>query len=427
MAKRKRTGDLQQSIQAARPEELAGVESAPTVFMGTATMSANEGPITEQEYDLSGVEFTPKGLPRGIAGTEVIVDPATGRERLVYATGEGQAKVDVVFGTPAPIGGRTTTAAGGKATTTYTASDGTAFTDRDIYLEYEASLRSQRKERQSAFDLLYGEFSRYGLGSLVETLRGLITDSTVSPSEFSIRLRQSEPYKQRFKANSSRITKGLRALTEAQYLELEDSYQDIMRRYGLPETYYTKGELGRQQGFEDLIGFDVSPRELEERIATAQERVKNAPPEVLESIKSFYGDTIRDGDVLAYVLDPKNAVDAIKRKVAAAEIGAGAIQAGLGTTRERAEELGRFGITGEQARSGFQQIAGGVGRGGQLAAIYEQLPYGQEVAEQEIFGLTGAPEAGRRRRRITQQEQAAFGGQTGLAGGALARDRAGSI
>jgi hypothetical protein len=422
MAKRKRTGDLQQSIQAARPEELAGVESAPTVFMGTATMSANEGPITEQEYDLSGVEFTPKGLPRGIAGTEVIVDPATGRERLVYATGEGRAKVDVVFGTPAPIGGTT-----GGAGTSYTASDGTTFTDRDIYLEYEASLRSQRKERQSAFDLLYGEFSRYGLGSLVETLRGLITDSTVSPSEFSIRLRQSEPYKQRFKANSARITKGLRALTEAQYLELEDSYQDIMRRYGLPETYYTRGEMGRQQGFEDLIGFDVSPPELEDRIAAAQERVKNAPPEVLESIKTFYGDTIRDGDILAYVIDPKNAVDAIKRKVAAAEIGAGARQAGLGVTRQRAEELGAFGVTGEQARQGFQAVAAIQPRGAQLAEFYKEAPLTQTEVESEVFGTTGAVEARRRRERLVGREQAAFSGSAGTTQGALARERAGGI
>lgn len=332
-------------------------------------------------------------------------------------------------GSTGPTGGTGPAGAGGdgEPVVTYTASDGTKFTDRDIYLEYEASLRGQRAERQSAFDLLYGEFSRYGLGSLVETLRGLITDSSVSPSEFSIRLRQSEPYKKRFAANSARITKGLRALTEAEYMELEDSYQDIMRRYGLPETYYTKSELGRQQGFEDLIGFDISPRELEERIATAQERVKNAPPEVLESIKSYYGDAIRDGDVLAYVLDPKNAVDAIKRKVAAAEIGAGARQAGLGVTRERAEELGRYGVTGEKAQAGFQQIAGGLERGGQLAAIYQQAPYGQEVAEQEIFGLAGATEARKRRQKIIKSEEAAFGGQTGLTGGALARERAGQI
>jgi hypothetical protein len=308
---------------------------------------------------------------------------------------------------------------------TYTATDGTPFKDRALYLEYQASLDGKREKRQSAFDLLYEEFSRYGLGGLVEDLRGFITDSTISPSEFAIKLRGTKAYSDRFFANPARIAKGLKALTEAEYLDLEDSYQDIMRRYGLPESYYTKGDLGRQQGFEDLIGFDVSPRELEERIATAQDKVRNAPPEVLESIKSFYGDSIRDGDILSYVLDPKNAIDSIKRKVAAAEIGAGARQAGLGLGRERAEELGRYGVTGEQSRAGFQQIAGGLERGGQLAAIYQQQPYGQETAEQEIFGMTGAPEARKRRQKIIKSEEATFGGQTGLTGGALSRDRAG--
>jgi hypothetical protein len=432
MAKKdkQRARATQQGAQMASEAEMirmisSGMMPDEQTVVGETPATGAAVPITAQEYE-EPTEATPRGPTRGIAGTEVITD-TSGNEILVYKTGPGQAKVPVVPGTPAPVGGITKSTATGAPVTTYTASDGTTFTDRDIYLEYEASLRGQRERRQSAWDLLFEEFSRYGLGSLVQDIRGLITDSTVSPSEFAIRLRQTDAYKNRFAANPARLLKGLRALNEAEYLELEDSYQDIMRRYGLPETYYTKGELGRQQGFEDLIGFDVSPRELEERIATAQERVKSAPPEVLESIKSYYGDTIRDGDVLAYVLDPKNAVDAIKRKVAAAEIGAGARQAGLGLGRERAEELGAFGVTGEQARAGFQQIAGGVQRGSQLAAIYQEEPYGQQTAEQEIFGLAGAPQARRQRQRIIRSEEAAFGGQTGLTGGALARERAGQI
>jgi hypothetical protein len=274
---------------------------------------------------------------------------------------------------------------------------------------------------------LYEQFSTYGLGSLVEPLRNLIQDSTVSPSEFTIRLRGTDAYKKRFAANQGRISKGLRALSEAEYMELEDSYQDIMRRYGLPETYYTKGEMGRQQGFEDLIGFDVSPRELEERISSAQDRVKNAPPEVLSTLKGFYGDTIKDGDILAFVLDPKNAIDYIKRKVTAAEIGAGAAQAGLGVTRQRAEELGAFGVTGEQARQGFQAVAAIQPRGAQLAEFYKEAPLTQTEVESEVFGTTGSVEARRKRERIVGREQAAFSGSSGTTQGALARERAGQL
>lgn len=416
MAKKPRQTRVLASDRAARAAE---AEAARMI-------SGGEMPV-EQTFTEETVTETPARLPRGIAGTEVITDEA-GNERLVYRTRPGQAKVDVQFGTPAPIGGRTVrNAPTGGDVVTYTASDGTSFTDRDTYLEYEAKLKGQRAERQSAWDLLYQQFSGYGLGALVQDVKGLIEDPTVSPSEFTIRLRGTDAYKKRFAANAGRIAKGLRALSEAEYMELEDSYQDIMRRYGLPETYYTKGELGRQQGFEDLIGFDVSPRELEERISAAQDRVKNAPPEVLASLRDFYGDTIKEGDILAYVLDPKNAADLIKRKVTAAEIGAGAAQAGLATTRQRAEELQRLGVTGEEARRGFQAVAEVTPRGSQLAEFYGESPYTQQTAEAEVFGTPGAVEARRRRERLVGREQASFAGSSGMTQGALSRERAGQL
>jgi hypothetical protein len=306
---------------------------------------------------------------------------------------------------------------------TYTASDGTVFVDQASRDRYEQSLSNKERAGKSAFALLESEFARYGMQSLIEPLRKFIKQG-LSQDELIIELRKDPNYQLRFSGNEERIKKGLRALSEAEYIGLEDAYQDIMQRYGLPESYYKKGDLGRQAGFEQLIGFDVSPLQLEERVMLAQNRVKNAPPEVLASLKEFYPD-INNGEILAYTLDPKNAIENIKRKVLASEIGAGARQAGLGLGRERAEEFGAFGITGEQSRAGFQQIAGGLERGSQLAAIYQQQPYKQETAETEIFGLAGAPEARKRRQKIIKSEEATFGGQTGLTGGALSRDRAG--
>ncbi len=199
-----------------------------------------------------------------------------------------------------------------------------------------------------------------------------------------------------------------------------------MRRYGMPESYYTRGEMGRQEGFEKLIAGDVSNVELEDRIATAQRRVINAAPEVTASLRQFYPE-IGQGDLMAYFLDPDKAIENIKRKVTAAEIGGAAKIAGLGTGVTRAEELAAFGVTGEQARQGFQAVAGILPRGSQLASIYKQEPYTQTTAEQEVFGLTGATEAERKRKKLTSLEQASFGGSAGVAGGALARDRAGAF
>ena len=280
-----------------------------------------------------------------------------------------------------------------------------------------------RAGRQSAFDLLYQQFDLYGLGALVTPLKGFI-ESGISPAEFTIRLRETDAYKKRFAANPARISKGLRAISEAEYIGLEDQYQDVMRRYGLPESYYARGEMGRQEGFEKFIGLDVSPVELEDRIQTAQERVLDTNPEVSMNLRRFYPG-ITGGDILAYALDPENALKQIKRKIGAAEIGAGAMQAGLTTDVARAEELQRYGVTKESARQGFGTISSGLERGRQLSNIYQQPDYTQQVAETEVFALPDADKARRQRRRLGQLETATFSGTTGMTGGALDRERAG--
>ena len=278
--------------------------------------------------------------------------------------------------------------------------------------------------RNSAYDLLLAQFKLYGLEALITPLKDLITDDT-SEGELTIMLRETPDYQKRFAANKTRIAGGLRALNEAEYLGMEDKYQTIMRNYGLPASYYVKGDLGRQEGFEKLIGFDVSATELEDRIMTAQSRVINAAPEITTALKQFYPD-ITNGEILAYTLDPSKGLTDIKRKITAAEIGGAAIGAGLGTGVTRAEELARYGVTKELAQKGYDTIGGGLERGRQLSSIYQQPDYNQAVAEQEIFKLPGQTEAQQKRKKIIGLEKATFGGQTGVSSGALSQNRAGS-
>ena len=293
----------------------------------------------------------------------------------------------------------------------------------------------QLASRKSAYDLLSEEFTRYGLGSLVEGIKGLVQEN-VSPAEFTIRLRQTDAYKRRFAANAQRIAKGLAAVSEADYIDLEDQYQNIMRQYGLPDTYYTRGEMGRQEGFEKFIGSDISPVELEDRIQTAQNRVINANPEVAKALKDFYPD-ITNGDILAYTLDPKNAIKNIQRKVTAAEIQGAAASQGLNKItadmtpeqiaayEARANQLAAAGVDKAAAQQGFETVAQVAPRGGQLAEFYKESPYTQATAEQEIFNLAGSAEAAQKRKKLTALETAKFSGQAGV--GALARDRAGVL
>jgi len=351
----------------------------------------------------------------------------------VKLTSQEQAESDFLinqgvqgFGNPVVSRSGRIGAVGNTDTNTYTAPDGKIFTDLNEYNTYIENLKKDEKtlRGQSAYDLLFSEFDRYGMGALVEPLKKFIQDG-ISPAEFTLRLRDTDAYKKRFAANAQRIGKGLRALSEAEYITMEDQYQNVMRQYGLPDTYYTRGEMGRQEGFEKFIAGDVSAVELEDRISTAQKRVLNANPEVTQALKEFYPD-ITNADILAYTLDPKNAIENIKRKVTAAEIGGAALQAGLQTGLSRAEELRAAGIDKAAAQQGFGTIAGGLQRGSQLASIYGEDPYSQATAETEVFGLAGAQEARKQRQKVTGLEKATFGGQSGISSGALARDRAGA-
>ena len=296
----------------------------------------------------------------------------------------------------------------------------TALDDLLLKQNQAAIDEAARRDRQSAYDILYNEFSKYGLGSLVEDIKYLL-QSNVSPSQFALELQNTKAYQQRFSANQDRIKAGLRELTPAEYIGLEDQYQNIMRNYGLPSSYYSKDTTGRQVGFEKLLGADVSASELEDRIATAQQRVLNSNPEVLQALKQFYPD-ISNADILAYTLDPQNALTNIKRKVTAAEIGGAALAQGLQAQGGTAESLAGQGITKAQAQQGYTEVAGILPRATQLSEIYGQGPYTQQTAEAEVFNTAGAAEAAKQRRKLKELETAQFSGSSGV--GALGRDRA---
>jgi hypothetical protein len=292
---------------------------------------------------------------------------------------------------------------------------------QDLLLAQQKAAQEEaaRRDRQSAYDILYNEFNKYGLGGLVEDVKYLL-QSNVSPSQFSLELQNRPAYQARFAANKDRIKAGLRALSPAEYIGLEDQYQNIMRTYGMPSSYYTKDDTGKQAGFEKFLANDVSAAELEDRIATAQQRVLNSNPEVLQALKQFYPD-ISNADILAYTLDPQNALTNIKRKVTAAEIGGAALAQGLQAQGGTAEALAGQGITKAQAQQGYTEIAGILPRATQLADIYGEQPYTQQTAEAEVFNTANAAEAARKRKKLASLETAAFSGSSGV--GALGRDK----
>jgi hypothetical protein len=286
-------------------------------------------------------------------------------------------------------------------------------------------------EMQDAYQRLLDEFTTLGLGALVTDAKDLLMKAT-SISAMPDALRNTGAYKTRFSANDARIKAGLTALSPAEYLNMEDKYQEVMRMYGLPASYYTPGLYGKQEGFDKLLANDVSNTELEDRISTAQQRVLNANPEVLSALKSFYPE-ITNGEILAYTLDPTKAITDIKKKVTAAEIQGAANVFGLNRITDestpdqikaleaRANALAGYGVDKAAAQQGFETVSDLVPRGSQLADIYGQDPYTQATAESEVFKTSGAAVAKEKRKKLTALEQAQFGGSSGV--GALSRDR----
>jgi hypothetical protein len=288
----------------------------------------------------------------------------------------------------------------------------------------EAARKAAEEKRlagKSAYDILFLEFKKYGLESLVTPLKGFIEDG-FSEAEFTLKLRETDAYKKRFAANAKRISNGFAAIDEATYLGLEDRYQSIMQNYGMPAKYYARGELGVQQYFEDAISNNVDPVTFEERIMEGK-KVIDANKTTLDAIKQFYP-SLNDGDFLSYVLDSKNAISDIQRKVTSAEIGGAQIGAGLGATFAGAEALAKAGVTGQGYQKAAATIAEDTMRGGQLAAIYKQDPYTQQTAEANILNLPGSAAAKKQTQKLEQLETAAFSGRSGT--GAIARDRAGT-
>jgi hypothetical protein len=337
--------------------------------------------------------------------------------------GSGKPVITTTAGTPVTQG------------TTDTAGAGTG-QGGSVTGNYQAGISQKptgpSSQMQDAYQRLYDEFNAIGLGALVSDAKDLLMKAT-SVGAVPDALRNTGAYKTRFSANDARIAKGLTALSPAEYLNMEDKYQEVMRMYGLPDSYYKPGLYGKQEGFDKLLANDVSNTELEDRISTAQQRVMNANPEVLSALKSFYPE-ITNGEILAYTLDPANAIQNIKKKVTAAEIQGAANVFGLNkitaeSTPEqvkaleaRANALAGYGVDKAAATQGFETVAELAPRGSQLADIYRETPYTQATAESEVFKTSGADKAKAQRKKLTALEQAQFSGSSGVS--ALGRDKA---
>jgi hypothetical protein len=263
----------------------------------------------------------------------------------------------------------------------------------------------------SAADELKAVLRRFGMEGLFDTLnQAVIADVMLVRNQDALfgSIRETPIYKERFKGNLDRASKGLPELSEAEYINQEFAYKTNLKNLGMPKGFYDTKET-----FANLIANDISPVEFAQRIQQGYNAVTQADPEVVNQLKRMVPD-LTDGDIAAYFLDPTKSGQEIERKARAAQISAaGVTQGGMQITTAQAERLAQQGITSEQAQQGFAQLGQqqqlfNINRPGEQALTQEDIIAGtfsnQQAAAQRI--------AQRRRGRTAAFEQGGgFSGQ----------------
>lgn len=262
---------------------------------------------------------------------------------------------------------------------------------------------------RDAYTALKAQFDKYNLGSLSDRIFGYLKEGYSADTIFLL-LQETPEYKKRFSGNEERVKQGLPVLSPDEYLSVEQSYRQILQTAGLPKGFYDQ-----PNDFVGWIGRNVSPSEIQSRVDLATQATVLANPSYREALKQM---GIQDSELTAYFLDQNRALPLIQKAAATAAVGAGALAQGLTFDRQYAETLATQGVTAQQAREGYSQIAGELPELSKLGSIYGD-EFTQRTAEQAV--LEGNAGAGEKRRRLASQERAQFGGAAGAARGGLSQ------
>lgn len=283
-----------------------------------------------------------------------------------------------------------------------------------------------------------------GLTSLVPWATNQVTTlasngmsaSTIA-SQLSINLMTTQTptvrgvFDQKFPGMALRKKNGYNAISIAQYLTYENTAHQMARAAGVPEGFMTSTEIGQ------LIGNNVSTKELTERITQAYQVANTAAPETRNLLSQWYG--IGPGTLAAYFLTPtkaepmlvnaftnnqvgKNGVSAVpsvtelEAGVTSAEIGTAAKASGFATiAKTQAVYLQQMGVSQSTARDTFKSLA-------HLTPLMHALPgTGEEktsISENDLvnYGFFGAnqPEV----QQVEETRTAPFSGGGGYVMGA---------
>lgn len=273
-------------------------------------------------------------------------------------------------------------------------------------------------------DIIKKMYEKIGLGEIFGTiiLEQIIQDPTRTSREIlsSRVVQDSAPFKARFKANATREANGLKPLDPLEYVQLEETYGQYMKQAGLPGGFYDSAD-----DFQDWIGKGVSASEVQGRVqmaADAYQTLQANDPGQLKALSDMYG-IGRDG-VMAYFLDPDKATSLLEKKnqLDAAKIAGAGNNFGVTTDKVQAETLAAKGVTEQEARERYRGISAEADQVTKLGGIYgDNLTQQDQVTE--AFGLSGANEVTKRKKKLASQERAAWSGSSGIVQGSLSQKK----
>jgi len=300
-------------------------------------------------------------------------------------------------------------------------SDANAAAALALYNKQQAAIAKQAEEeaaKRDAFALIQDTMRSYGftnaeMSELSGFIEKQIIDPNIGPNMAILNMRNLGVYKARFAGNETLLKAGKNALSEYDYLQQENAYDEYFKAYGV-------NNLSTRAQKATLIGNTVSALEVDKRLNLAVKRVQNSDPEILKQLKLYYP-SITDKDLVSYFLNPETARLDLERKVNSAEIGAAASSFGLGIDEQRANMFSGLGITQATAQQGYKNIAQEfLPTSKKLSNVYkeEKINYDQKTAEQEEFNLVGGTEAANQRKLLQSKERASFSASAGNAPGA---------
>lgn len=229
---------------------------------------------------------------------------------------------------------------GATAAAASTDSGGSSMAEYDPYAAMEA------RDQMNLIATLSSIFKDYGLESLTSKIIDYVREG-YNGDAIAVLLRETPEYKARFPAMATLAKKG-RALSEAAYIDYERTAAQLERQYGLPRGMVSGNVTG-------LLENDISASELNDRITMAAAASIQAPQELKDTFQKYYN--IGTGGLTAYWLDPNMAQPLLEKQFQTALIGAEAVRQGLDVDVYNAQNLQSLGISTDQARQGFGEVA----------------------------------------------------------------------